>query len=133
MRNIIFQTVTLPASAETLFEMYLDPNVHQAITGAPVAIGDERGAPFEAFNGSLTGTTIEVVEPTLIVQSWRSTEFKDTDPDSTLILSFTPKGNEGRIDLIHLDVPDQDYDGVNEGWEKYYWGPWRDYIAGKGE
>jgi activator of HSP90 ATPase len=133
LRNIIFQTVVLPASAETLFEMYLDPNVHQAITGAPVAIGNERGAPFEAFNGSLTGTTIEVVEPTLIVQSWRSTEFKDTDPDSTLILSFTPKGNEGRIDLIHLDVPDQDHDGVNEGWEKYYWGPWRDYIEGKGE
>ncbi len=133
MRNIIFQTVVLPASAETLFEMYLDPSVHQAITGAPVAIGDERGAPFEAFNGSLTGTTIEVVEPTLIVQSWRSTEFKDTDPDSTLILSFTPKGNEGQIDLIHLDVPDQDYDGVNEGWEKYYWRPWRDYIEGKGE
>ncbi len=133
MRNIIFQTVVLPASAETLFEMYLDPNSHQAITGAPVAIGNERGAPFEAFNGSLTGTTLEVVKPTLIVQSWRSTEFKDTDPDSTLILSFTPKGNEGRIDLIHLDVPDQDYDGVNEGWEKYYWDPWRDHIEGKGE
>jgi activator of HSP90 ATPase len=133
LRNIIFQTVILPASAEALFEMYLDPNSHKAITGAPVVIGDERGAPFEAFNGSLTGTTIEVVRPTLIVQSWRSTEFKDTDPDSTLILSFTPKGNKGRIDLIHLDVPDQDYDGVNQGWENYYWGPWRTYLKGKGE
>ena len=133
MRNIIFQTVVLPASAEALFEMYLDPKVHQAITGAPVVIGDERGAPFEAFNGSLTGTTMEVVRPTLIVQSWRSTQFKDTDPDSTLILSFTPKGNEGQIDLIHLDVPDQDYDGVNEGWEKYYWVPWRNYLEEKGD
>jgi activator of HSP90 ATPase len=111
--------------------MYLDPKIHQTITGAPVVIGDKRGAPFEAFDGSLTGSTIEVVRPTLIVQSWRSTQFKETDPDSTLILSFTPKGNEGRIDLIHLDVPDQDYDGVNEGWEKYYWVPWRSYLEGK--
>jgi len=133
LRNIICQAVVLPASAETLFEMYLDPNAHQAITGAPVVIGDEKDAPFEAFNGSLTGTTLEVVRPTLIVQSWRSTNFKDTDPDSTLILSFTPKGNEGRIDLIHLDVPDQDYDGVNEGWEKYYWVPWRDYFKEKAD
>ena len=129
MRNIIFQTVVLPASAETLFEMYLDPNSHQAITGAPVAIGNERGAPFEAFNGSLTGTTLEVVKPTLIVQSWRSTEFKDTDPDSTLILSFTPEGNKGRIDLIHLDVPDQDLDGVTQGWDQYYWAPWRTHLT----
>lgn len=130
MRNIIFQTVVLPAQAETLFEMYLDPKVHQAITGAPVVIGDERGAPFEAFNGSLTGTTIEVIRFSLIVQSWRSTEFKETDPDSTLILSFTPEGNEGRVDLIHLDVPDQDYEGVNQGWEQYYWVPWRRYLKG---
>jgi activator of HSP90 ATPase len=113
--------------------MYLDPKVHQEITGAPVLIGDERDAPFEAFNGSLTGTTVQVVRPTLIVQSWRSTEFKETDPDSTLILSFTPRGNEGRIDLIHLDVPDQDYDGVNEGWEKYYWVPWRSYLERKAD
>lgn len=122
--------MVLPAQAETLFEMYLDPKVHQAITGAPVVIGDERGAPFEAFNGSLTGTTIEVIRFSLIVQSWRSTEFKETDPDSTLILSFTPEGNEGRVDLIHLDVPDQDYEGVNQGWEQYYWVPWRRYLKG---
>ena len=133
MRNIIFQTVVLPASAETLFEMYLDPNVHQAITGAPVVIGDEMGAPFKAFNGSLTGSAIQVIRPSLIVQFWRSTEFKETDPDSTLILSFTPEGNEGRIDLIHLDVPDHDYDGVNQGWEQYYWKPWRDYLKGKSD
>ena len=33
MRNVIRQTVVLPASAEALFEMYLDPSAHEAITG----------------------------------------------------------------------------------------------------
>jgi len=131
VRNIIRQTVTLPASAEALFEMYLDPSVHQAITGAPVVIGDDRGAPFQAFNGALTGTIIDVVPPHLIVQFWRSTEFKADDPDSILILSFTPEGNQGRIDVLHLDVPDQDYDGVTHGWEKYYWTPWRAYLENR--
>lgn len=132
MRNIIYHTVVLPASAEILFDMYLDPSAHQAITGSPVLIGDERGAQFEAFNGSLTGKTIDVVRPTLIIQSWRSENFKDTDPDSTLILSFTPEGNEGRIDLVHLDVPNQDYDGVNQGWEQHYWVPWHAYLLRTG-
>ena len=112
MRNVIRQTVVLPASAEALFEMYLDPSAHQAITGARVVIGDKRGARFQAFDGALTGTMLEVVRPSLIVQSWRSTEFKAENPDSTLILSFSPEGDKGRIDLIHLDVPDHDYDGV---------------------
>jgi len=131
MKNIIRQTVVLPASAEALFEMYLDPSLHEAITGAPVVIGEERNAPFRAFNGALTGTIIEVVRPSLIVQSWRSTGFKAEDPDSILIWHFTAQGGEGRIDLIHLGVPDQDYDGVSNGWEKYYWSPWRSYLKGR--
>jgi hypothetical protein len=62
------------------------------------------------------------------VQSWRSLNFNDEDPDSTLILSFEERGEEGRIDLVHVDVPDGDYAGVTDGWEKFYWGPWREYL-----
>ena len=131
MRNVIRQSVVLPAPAETLFEMYLDPAVHRAITGAPVDIGDERGAKFKAFDGALTGTILEVVKPRLIIQSWRSNVFKAEDPDATLILSFTPENDEGRIDLIHIDVPDHDYEGVTQGWEKYYWAPWRAYLGSR--
>ena len=129
MRNIIRQSVVLPASAEELFEMYLNPSTHQAITGAPVEIGDKRGSGFKAFDGALTGMILEVIRPRLIIKSWRSVNFMAEDPDSTLILSFTSEGDGGRIDLVHLDVPDQDYDGVNQGWEKYYWAPWRTYLA----
>jgi activator of HSP90 ATPase len=131
VRNVIRQSVVLPAPAETLFEMYLDPAVHRAITGAPVDIGDERGAKFKAFDGALTGTILEVVKPRLIIQSWRSNVFKAEDPDATLILSFTPENDEGRIDLIHIDVPDHDYEGVTQGWEKHYWAPWRAYLGSR--
>ena len=131
LRTVIRQTVVLPASAETLFEMYLDSSAHEAITGARVVIGDERGAKFQAFDGALTGTMLKVIRPRLIVQSWWSTEFKPENPDSTLILYFSPEGDKGRIDLIHLDVPDHDYDGVTQGWEKYYWVPWRAYLESR--
>jgi len=98
------------------------------ITGAPVDIGDKRGSAFKTFDGALTGTILEVIKPRLIVQSWRSAKFLPMDPDSTLILSFISDGNDGRIDLVHLDVPDQDYDGVSQGWEEHHWNPWRTYL-----
>ena len=129
MRNVIHQSVVLPASAEKLFEMYINPSLHQAITGASVEIGNKRGSEFKAFDGALTGMILEVIKPRLIIKSWRSVNFLAEDPDSTLILSFSSEGDEGRIDLVHLDVPDQDYDGVNQGWEKYYWIPWRKYLT----
>ena len=129
MRNIIQQTVNLPAPAEELFAMYLDASKHAAITGGPVVVGDTQGAPFEAFGGLLSGTILTVVKSRLIVQSWRSASFHDEDLDSTLILTFADDDNGGQIDLFHLDVPDHDLDGVTKGWEKYYWTPWREYLT----
>ena len=131
MRKIIRQSVVLPATADVLFAMYLDPARHGAFTGFPVNIREEPGAAFRAFDGQLTGTMLCVVRPHLVVQSWRSTNFADDDPDSTLILLFSAdmsNGKHGRIDLVHLDVPEHDYQGVSDGWHKYYWAPWRTYL-----
>jgi len=111
--------------------MYLDPAGHAAFTGMPVTIGPEAGAEFRAFGGQLTGSILAVVPPRLVVQSWRSTKFRPEDADSTLILLFTPEGAQGRIDLVHVDVPDHDFQGVTEGWPKHYWTPWRAYLERK--
>ena len=40
-------------------------------------------------------------------------------------------GNDGRIDLVYLDVPESDYVGVTQGWEKLYWTPWREYPGSR--
>jgi activator of HSP90 ATPase len=128
MRSIISQSVVLPAPASLLFDMYMDASQHAAFTGHPVIIGEQSGAEFRAFDDMLTGKILMVIRPRLIVQSWRSLNFHRDDPDSTLILLFEEQGEEGRIDLVHLDVPESDYDGVSEGWEKFYWTPWRDYL-----
>ncbi len=128
MRSIIYQSVLLPAPASLLFDMYVDASQHAAFTGHPVTIGEDSGCEFRAFDDMLSGTMLKVIRPRLIVQSWRSMKFNDEDRDSTLILSFEEQGEEGRIDLVHLDVPESDYAGVTEGWEKFYWIPWREYL-----
>lgn len=120
---------SLPAPAERLFDMYLDPEEHAAFTGSPVTISDRPGAPFRAFNDVLTGTILQVVPKRLIVQSWRSPNWDPADVDSTLILKFVPEGDGGRIELVHVNVVDRDFAGVSQGWEKYYWSPWRAYLA----
>lgn len=131
MRSVIQQSVILPAPAEVLFQMYLDPAAHAAFTGFPVEIGAEAGAPFHAFSKQISGQILAIVEPQLIVQSWRSVKFHDDDADSTLILTFTSEPNKarhGRIDLVHLDVPEHDFRDVTEGWHKHYWNPWRTFL-----
>ena len=132
MRNVIQQSVVLPAPAASLFEMYLDPAAHAAITGFPVIIGAEPGAEFRAFNNQLSGRILAIARPRLIVQAWRSIKFHADDPDSTLILAFTAESknaDQGRIDLVHLDVPVHDFQDVTEGWSKFYWVPWNSILG----
>jgi activator of HSP90 ATPase len=130
MRNVISQSVLLPASASALFHLYLNAETHAAITGAPASVKAEPGANFEAFGGLLSGAIIAIADASLIVQSWRSADFRPEDPDSTLILSFTQQGESGQINLVHIDVPEHDFDAVAAGWRKHYWEPWEAYLLG---
>lgn len=131
MLKTIQKTVTLPAPAEKLFDMYLSPRAHGAITGGPVTISRTPGSRFRAFGGMITGRTLQVVPKRLIIQSWRGKDWKYGDIDSTLVISFWPDDNGGRIELVHVNVPEYDYDDVNEGWDRYYWKPWREYLRKK--
>jgi hypothetical protein len=69
MRRIIQQSIVLPAPAEMLFGMYLDPTAHVAITGRPVTIPAEEGSDFRAFDDQLSGMLLALVNPRLIVHS----------------------------------------------------------------
>jgi uncharacterized protein YndB with AHSA1/START domain len=106
---------SLPASPDRLFDMYLDPGEHAAFTGAPVTISAQPGTPFRAFNDVLSGTMLQVVPKRLIVQSWRSPHWDPLDLDSTLILTFLPEGDGGRVELVQVNVVDEDFAGVSHG------------------
>ena len=129
MPKTIQQTVRLPAPPGELFDSYLDPKRHGAITGLAVTIGARPGSEFRAFDGMLSGRIVAVVPKRLIVQTWRSTKWRREDSDSVLVLAFSGDPGFGQIDLVHVNVADGDARDVEEGWEKYYWAPWRRFLG----
>jgi uncharacterized protein YndB with AHSA1/START domain len=128
MPRTIVLAASLPAPPDRLYEMYVDAELHAAFTGLPAEIEPRPGAPFRAFNGAIWGSILDVVPKRLVVQRWRSKNFPHDAIDSTLILSFWPEGTGGRIELVHANVPEEDFAGVSEGWPKFYWNPWRVYL-----
>ena len=127
-RNIIM-AASLPAPPDKLFDMYLDAAQHAALTGLPVTLEPRAGGAFHAFDGMLSGTILHIQPKSLIVQTWRSVNWPLTAMDSVLTLSFWPAEDGGRIELVHVNVADEDFAGVSQGWEKYYWTPWRAYLT----
>jgi len=126
-RNVIL-AASLPTTADRLFEMYLDSQTHAAITGASVTIEPRAGAPFRAFDGMLTGTMLHIEPTQFIVQTWRSANWPTAALDSILTLTFQPQGDAARIELVQVNVPVEDFAGVSQGWERFYWAPWRTLL-----
>jgi activator of HSP90 ATPase len=129
MRRNIIMAASLPAAPDKLYDMYLDAASHAAFTGLPAIIQPRAGGVFRAFDGKLSGTILHIEPKTLIVQTWRSANWPLTAMDSVLTLSFWPAPDGTRIELVHVNVPDEDFAGVSQGWEKYYWTPWRAYLT----
>lgn len=128
MQRSIDQSVSFPVSAASLYQLYMNPHLHAAFTGGKVMISSKPGSKFSAFNGLLGGKMILAVPGKLIVQYWRGTHWKKSDPDSILVLHFVKEGRGGRIDLSHVSVPKHDHAGVTKGWKKFYWKPLRKFL-----
>ncbi len=129
MTEAIQQSVVFRASPAELFEIYMDSRKHSAATGAPAKISRKVGGPFTAFDGMLRGKNLAILPQRMIVQAWRAAHWKKADPDSILILWFRKTPGGGRMDLVHAGVPPYDHRGVCAGWPKYYWKPWKAYLA----
>lgn len=129
MRRNVILAASFQTTAEQLFDMYLDADAHAAFTGCAVTVEPLPGTRFTAFDGMLTGTMLHVEPKRLIVQTWRSANWPAAAVDSVLTLTFCKEGDGARIELVHANVPDEDFAGVSEGWTKFYWNPWRTYLS----
>lgn len=130
MLHTIRLAAELAAPRAEIYAMYLNARTHAAITGSPATIAPREGAAFEAFDGALSGRILHLVPDRMIVQTWRSNVFRRSDADSILILTLLPRGHRATlVDLQQINVPEQDYAGVSQGWELYYFAPWREYLT----
>jgi len=120
------------ATPAMLYELFMDSAKHSAATGMPAKISAKVGGKWSAFGGMIHGKTLALVPNQMIVQTWRSTGWKKTDPDSIVVAQFEKSASGGAtVYLTHIGVPEHDHKGVTQGWIKYYWDPWRKYFKGQ--
>jgi activator of HSP90 ATPase len=132
MPKTICQTVVFKnTTPEVLYGIYMDSKKHSEATGGAAKISTKIGSSFSAWDGYITGKTFQLAKGKMIVQSWRSGDFKATDLDSTFILQFEKRGKNTAVVMVHANVPDSAYAGIKKGWDTYYWIPWRQYLSRK--
>lgn len=114
-------TVKLNCKAKDVFTGWLNSKVHSEFTGgAEAKISTNEGGEFSAYDGYITGTTVEIFPHKRIIQKWRTTDFDATDEDSVLELMFTQKEDHTLVSLAHSNIPDGQGDKYKKGWKDHY-------------
>ncbi|XP_021770328.1 activator of 90 kDa heat shock protein ATPase homolog [Chenopodium quinoa] len=126
-----FRTVKLSerfrCRAVDLYEILMDENRWKGFTQSNAKISREVGGEFSIFDGSVTGTNVELKEGKLIVQKWRFGNWPD-GVFSTVKLTFEePESGVTVVKLVQTDVPEEDRYGNETVVENTERG-WRDLI-----
>jgi activator of HSP90 ATPase len=130
-KNITQQVAFENVSAATLYALSMNAKKHEAAIGAPVTIQNKEGTHFFSHGKYIRGKNLQLIKNTLIVQSWRGSDWEKPAPGSTFILRFEQKGSDALIPMVHANVPDGQQAAIKNGWNTYYWQPWKKYLSAK--
>ncbi|KAI3833200.1 hypothetical protein MKW92_023662 [Papaver armeniacum] len=129
-----FKKITLKEKyncrAKDLFEILMDENRWKGFTQSNAKISKEVGGEFSLFDGSVTGTNLELEDGKLIAWKWRFGNWADGIYSTVRITFDEPETGVTVINLVHAEVPEEDRYGnatVVENTER----GWRDLIFGR--
>jgi uncharacterized protein YndB with AHSA1/START domain len=122
-------TTTIPASAQEIYDAWLDSRAHSQMTGGEASMTDEVGAELTAWNGYITGRNLALVPAERIVQAWRTTKFTDEHEDSIITLTLEEVDDGTLLTLVHSNVPDGQTTYEEGGWQQHYFEPMKAYFS----
>ncbi|OWM82642.1 activator of 90 kDa heat shock protein ATPase homolog 1 [Punica granatum] len=129
-----FKTISLTerfsCRARDMYEILMDENRWKGFTQSNAKISKDVGGEFSIFDGSVTGTNVELQEGKLIVQRWRFGSWPDGIQSTVMLVLEEPEPGVTIVKLTHTDVPEEDRYGnatVVENTER----GWRDLIFNK--
>lgn len=108
------------ASPAEVWRALTDPEVIELWSDADAEFEPVVGAEYALWDGSICGEIVEVVPRQKLVQTWQPDNWERDD--SIVTFTLTPVGKKTRVDLLHENVEDSDYEGTSEGWDVYYLG-----------
>lgn len=115
----------LAAPPEEVYQALTHPVTLELWTGEPAVMTAEPGTEFSLWDGSIQGVNIRFEPGRQIVQQWY---FGDEPEESVVTITLHPKGTGTSAELVHTNIPDEEYDSIVEGWNESYFGTLRDFY-----
>jgi len=123
--NKIHKDYKIKSSPESVWRALTDPEEIDAWGGGPVEMDAVIGFSFSLWGGDIHGRNLEVVSGKKLVQEWYNGDWREPST-VTFLLSLEESGT--RLELTHEDIPEEEVDDIDSGWDDFYIGPLKDYL-----
>lgn len=109
----------LNASPEEVYAALTNPLSIKLWTNDEAVMSTQPGTEFSLFGDSITGKNLEFEENKKIVQQWY---FGDASESSIVTIKLHPHKKGTSVEVIHINIPDEAYENIVEGWDEIYFG-----------
>ena len=125
MKKTIKKVYKISATVDMVWQALVNPAVINEWGGGPSKMDSKIGTDFEFWNGDIYGRNIEVVSKSKLVQEWFSGDWPKPS-----IVTFTLKNDNSDtiLELEQVDVPDDEFEDIESGWDDYYIGPMKQML-----
>ena len=117
---------TIPAVPQDVYHALTVPATLQLWTGEPAEMPLESGAEFSLWDGSIVGKNLEFDPGKKIVQQWYFGEHPEV---SIVTIILHPNKQGTSVELIHTNIPDEDYEDIVQGWNEAYFGSLQEFYS----
>ena|SRR6218665_831106 len=119
------QYYILNAPPEEVYAALTNPATIQLWSGEPAVMNTEPGSEFSLWDDSIVGRNLEFDPGKKIVQQWY---FGEQEEASIVTIKLHPHKQGTSAELRHINIPDEAYQDIVEGWNEIYFASLIDFY-----
>jgi activator of HSP90 ATPase len=120
----------IKTTAKNIYSTWLSSEGHTNMTGGKATVSDKVGENFTAWDGYIWGKNISLESNYKIIQSWRSSQFEESDEDSIIEIILNETKGRTELTLIHSNIPESG-EHYKKGWDEHYFQPMKLHFSNK--
>jgi len=121
----IRKVYTISAPRKKVWKALVDPKVINEWGGGPSKMDEKIGTEFWLWGGDIHGKNMEVIKEEKLVQQWFGGDWPNP---SIATFTIQQENNKTILELEHSNVPDEEVNDIEQGWDDYYLGPMKKML-----
>ena len=128
MEKTIKKAYIIAAPISEVWSALVDTLIIDEWGGGPSQMDDKVGTKFQLWGGDIHGKNLEVIKEKKLVQEWFG---GDWPKPSVVTFILKVQDNKTILELEQSNVPDEEVDDIDQGWDDYYLGPLKEMLDKK--